>query len=284
MSDTHTDWNLLFGIVALQMDFISRDALVTAMNSWAVDKQRSLGAILRDQGVLTQNRLELLEQLVREHLKQHDNDAGKSLAAVGGCNLRPEELARCSDPEIERRLADMTMKLPPCDMPAARASAREGNRYRILRPLAKGGLGEVYVALDQELHREVALKQINETHADNADSRARFVLEAEITGGLEHPSIVPVYTLGYHQDGRPYYAMRFIRGRSLAEAIDWYHREREVPRSSQRIDRVELQKLLQHIIDVCHALEYAHSRGVLHRDLKPDNIMIGKYGETLLVD
>ena len=81
------------------------------------------------------------------------------------------------------------------------------------------------MALDQELHREVALKQINETHADDADSRARFVLEAEITGGLEHPSIVPVYTLGYHQDGRPYYAMRFIRGRSLAEAIDWYHRE-----------------------------------------------------------
>src|SRR5271155_3482715 len=100
MSDSHTDWNLLSGIVALQMDFVSRDALVTAMNAWAVNKQRSLGAILREQGVLTQSRLELLEQLVREHLKQHDNDACKSLAAVGAAGLRAEELARCSDPEL----------------------------------------------------------------------------------------------------------------------------------------------------------------------------------------
>ncbi len=286
MSDSHTDWNLLFGVVALQMDFVSRDALVTAMNAWAVDKQRSLGEILRDQGVLTQNRLELLEQLVREHLKQHDNDACKSLAAAGGNGLRAVEMTRFTDPEIEQRLAAMTIKLPACDGPAAQmaGTARDGDRYRILRPLAKGGLGEVYVALDQELHREVALKQINEAHADNPESRARFILEAEITGGLEHPSIVPVYTLGYHRDGRPYYAMQFIRGRSLAEAIAWFHRENAPPDRTRKFDRVELQKLLRHLIDVCHALEYAHSRGVLHRDLKPDNVMIGKYGETLLVD
>src|SRR5438128_1776866 len=83
---------------------------------------------------------------------------------------------------------------------------------------AWGALGEVYVAEDEELHREVALKEIQGPYARNADSRKRFVMEAEITGGLEHPGIVPVYGLGTYPDGRPYYAMRFIRGQSLHEA------------------------------------------------------------------
>ena len=79
------------------------------------------------------------------------------------------------------------------------------------------------VAQDEELHREVALKEIRPEYADDPDSRARFTLEAEITGGLEHPGIVPIYGLGTYSDGRPFYAMRFIRGRSLKEAIEKFH-------------------------------------------------------------
>src|SRR6185503_17750269 len=96
-------------------------------------------------------------------------------------------------------------------------------RYRIVRHHARGGLGEVYVAEDTELRREVALKEIQSRHAHDLTSRSRFVLEAEVTGNLEHPGIVPVYGLGYYPDGRPYYAMRFIRGSSLHEAIKDYH-------------------------------------------------------------
>src|SRR5439155_18955244 len=99
----------------------------------------------------------------------------------------------------------------------------DGHRFRILRPHAQGGLGAVFVALDCELHREVALKQILEKHADDPVSRQRFLIEAEITGGLEHPGIVPVYGLGSYGDGRPYYAMRFVRGDSLKEAIQHFH-------------------------------------------------------------
>ena len=99
----------------------------------------------------------------------------------------------------------------------------DGQRFRILRPHARGGLGAVFVALDEELHREVALKQILDHHADDPTSRTRFVLEAEITGGLEHPGIVPVYGLGSYGDGRPYYAMRFVRGDSLKDAIASFH-------------------------------------------------------------
>src|SRR5207248_6275194 len=98
-------------------------------------------------------------------------------------------------------------------------------RYRVLRPHAKGGLGEVFVALDEELQREVALKEIQARHTDDATSRQRFLLEGEITGRLEHPGIVPVYGLGSYADGRPFYAMRFIKGDSLKDAIQRFHRD-----------------------------------------------------------
>src|SRR5262249_28164117 len=120
--------------------------------------------------------------------------------------------------------------------------------------------------------------------ADHPESRARFLLEAEVTGALEHPGIVPVYGLGTYPDGRPYYAMRFIRGDSLQDAIRrFHHADKDVNRDrGQRA--LELRQLLGRFVDVCNAMAYAHSRGVLHRDLKPGNIMLGQYGETLVVD
>jgi formylglycine-generating enzyme required for sulfatase activity/tRNA A-37 threonylcarbamoyl transferase component Bud32 len=128
----------------------------------------------------------------------------------------------------------------------------------------------------------VALKEIQDRHADNKESRARFLLEAEVTGGLEHPSIVPVYGLGQYLDGRPYYAMRFIKGDSLAEKISEFHKEKATLPSGEHA--LKLRQLLGRLIDVCNAIAYAHSKSVLHRDIKPGNIMLGKYGETLVVD
>ena len=127
------------------------------------------------------------------------------------------------------------------------------------------------------------LKQILDSHADDPVSRRRFLLEAEITGGLEHPGIVPVYGLGTYADGRPYYAMRFIRGDSLKEAVDRFHNDEALKKDTGRRS-LELRQLLRRFIDVCNAIDYAHSRGVLHRDLKPGNIIVGKHGETLVVD
>jgi serine/threonine protein kinase len=141
----------------------------------------------------------------------------------------------------------------------------------------------VFVALDQELNREVALKEMQERHADHAERRARFLLEAEITGGLEHPGIVPVYGLGQYPDGRPFYAMRFIKGDSLQDAIDAFHHA-EGPQRDAGERAVAFRELLSRFVAVCNAISYAHSRGVLHRDIKPSNVMLGKYGETLVVD
>jgi serine/threonine-protein kinase len=153
----------------------------------------------------------------------------------------------------------------------------------VLRPHARGGLGAVFVALDQELNREVALKQILERLADNPVSRARFLLEAEITGGLEHPGIVPVYGLGLDADGRPYYAMRFIQGDTLKDMVDRFHADADLQRDPGGRS-LALRQILRRFVDVCNAIDYAHSRGVLHRDIKPANIIVGRHGETLVVD
>ena len=137
------------------------------------------------------------------------------------------------------------------------------------------------MARDQELNREVALKEIQSQFADHPDSRSRFLLEAEVTGGLEHPGIVPVYGLGQYEDGRPYYAMRFIKGTSLKDSIKAFHDNKSLTESERAL---ELRKLLGRFVDVCQAVSFAHSRGVLHRDLKPANVMLGDFGETLVVD
>jgi len=152
-------------------------------------------------------------------------------------------------------------------------------RYNILQFHAKGGMGQVWVAQDSELDREVALKEIQPQFSGDEESQRRFILEARVTGRLEHPGIVPVYGLGRYGDGRPFYAMRFIKGESLKEAIERFH---QLVDPGQR--SLELHKLLQHLVNTCNAIAYAHSRGVLHRDLKPGNVMLGQYGETLVVD
>jgi tetratricopeptide (TPR) repeat protein/tRNA A-37 threonylcarbamoyl transferase component Bud32 len=282
----HADRNLLFGILALQMDFITRDALIAAMSAWAVAKDQLLGQLLADQGALQAEHRALLEPLVEAHLKAHSGDPQKSLAALSSVNSVREDLSRVADPDVQASLAHVSTRRPEADPYPTKVDALPPPvpvRFRVLRPHAKGGLGEVFVARDEELHREVALKEIQNRHADDPASRARFVVEAEITGGLEHPGVVPVYGLGHYADGRPFYAMRFIRGNSLEQAIAQFH-QADGPDRDPRERNLASRALLGRFVDVCQAIAYAHSRGVLHRDLKPGNVMLGRYGETLVVD
>jgi tetratricopeptide (TPR) repeat protein/tRNA A-37 threonylcarbamoyl transferase component Bud32 len=158
-----------------------------------------------------------------------------------------------------------------------------GTRYRPLRLHARGGLGEVHLAHDEELHRDVALKRMRGGCADDPDSLRRFLLEAEVTARLEHPGIVPVYGLVHDAAGQPCYAMRFIEGQSLKEAVEQFH-QADRPGRDAGERTLALRKLLGDFVSVCKAIGYAHSRGVVHRDLKPQNIMLGKYGEVLVVD
>jgi serine/threonine-protein kinase len=156
-------------------------------------------------------------------------------------------------------------------------------QYRLIRQLAQGGLGQVFLARDAIFGREVALKQIQQRLGEDLRMQDRFLVEARITGSLEHPGIVGVYAIGRDPSGRPFYVMRLIRGESLQTAIRQFHDGVEARRPTGH-STLALRKLLNRLIDVCNAVAFAHSRGILHRDIKPANIMIGKYGETLVVD
>jgi tetratricopeptide (TPR) repeat protein/tRNA A-37 threonylcarbamoyl transferase component Bud32 len=286
MSAASSDRNLLFGILALQVNFITRDALVKGIHAWALQKHRPLGALLVEQGALRQDLHDALEVMVGKHLEMHGGDPQKSLAVISSAGSVGDDLQQIGDAGLQASVSLVTGTTsvqtdPWRTQPVAGSASAPAVRYRRLRPHARGGLGEVFVALDEELGREVALKEIQDHHADRADNRARFVLEAEVTGKLEHPGVVPVYGLGRYPDGRPFYAMRFIKGDSLKEAIERFHHQSFASVGERA---VELRGLLGRFLDVCDAVAYAHSRGVLHRDLKPGNVMLGRYGETLVVD
>ncbi|MDR3637621.1 MAG: serine/threonine-protein kinase [Isosphaeraceae bacterium] len=292
MGRAEADINLLFGLLALQNGLVDQDQLLSAFRTWTRDKGRPIAEQLVARGDIDEPQRALVQALVETHLKQHGGDTEKSLAALGASPADPARLRGLGDSDLNASLghvgralttragedaSDRTRTLP------AGAAVSAGHRFQILRPHAQGGLGAVFVAVDGELRREVALKQILEQHADDPNSRARFVMEAEITGGLEHPGIVPVYGLGTYADGRPFYAMRFIRGDSLKEAIAAFHADEALKRDAGARS-LALRQLLRRFIDVCNAIAFAHDRGVLHRDIKPANIIVGTHGETLVVD
>jgi len=219
------DRNLLFGILALHNGFISRDALIRAMSAWVTEKETPLGQVLVRQGDLDTEHHVLMEALVKAHLKRHNDDPGQSLAAIDTTALVQVLVDEVGDADVVASLASYR---PPTSKDSAGPTAAahgdafpvgaptsSGRRFHIIRAHAEGGLGEVYLARDLELNREVALKQIKRQYCTDRDSQARFVAEAEITGGLEHPGVVPVYGLGHDEHRRPYYAMRFIKGESL---------------------------------------------------------------------
>ncbi len=311
MSAIAADRHLLFGLLALQNGLIDQSQLMLALQAWTRDKTRSLADHLQARGDLTAAKRAILDALAEVHLEAHGDDVEKSLAAVPTDHATRTGLASLGEPEIDAALTRVTggkhgqttnvdddphrtLNLAAGESTgdgqrgrssilAVGGSTGDGQRFHVLRPHARGGLGEVSVALDAELNREVALKQMLDSHANDPASRRRFVLEAEITGGLEHPGIVPVYGLGTYAAGRPYYAMRFIRGDSLKEAIETFHADEDLKRDTGR--RVlELHKLLRRFVDICNAIDYAHARGVLHRDIKPGNVIVGRHGETLVVD
>jgi len=145
--------------------------------------------------------------------------------------------------------------------------------------VGRGGMGRVLVVFDSHLGREIALKELLGpaslgARGDEAASQAaaRFLREARITGQLAHPGVVPVYELGQRDDGKLYYTMKLVRGRTFSRAL------RQADGPSERL------ALLGHFVDLCQAVAYAHSRGVVHRDIKPDNVMVGEFGETVLLD
>lgn len=160
--------------------------------------------------------------------------------------------------------------------------------YKLKRMHATGGIGQVWLAHDTDLNREVALKELRPERAANPAMVARFLREAQLTGQLQHPGIVPIYALFPGAGGvdaakdpeLPFYTMRFVHGRTLSEAARDYHARR----AARIADPLELATLLNAFVSACQTVAYAHSRGIIHRDLKGENIELGEFGEVIVLD
>src|SRR5436853_1366977 len=150
----------------------------------------------------------------------------------------------------------------------AEAPDLAGTRYRLLERIARGGMGVVYAAEDENLQRRVALKVLDAPGTDG-DLANRLVREARVLAALEHPGIVPVHDVGTLADGRVFYTMKFVEGNRLDKYIETV---------ASFPDRWRI------FLRICDAVAFAHARGVLHRDLKPANIMVGPFGEVLVMD
>ncbi len=146
-------------------------------------------------------------------------------------------------------------------------------RFRLEKELARGGMGIIFQARDVELDREVAVKFLLKKHQNKLHLHRQFTNEASITGRLQHPGIVPIYETGVSTEGRPFFAMKLVKGKSLAELL------------AARISVSEdLPRLLNVFQSVCQTLSYVHACGVIHLDIKPTNIMVGAFGEVHLMD
>jgi eukaryotic-like serine/threonine-protein kinase len=173
-------------------------------------------------------------------------------------------------PDVRQDILDSPLRLP--------------ERYRDLGRIARGGFGEIRRVHDAEMERVVAMKLLRADIAGAARIQARFVAEAKLTGGLEHPGIVSVHDRGQLEDGRLWFTMREVRGRTLGDVIDEVHDAAGPEGFRETASGWTFRRLVDAFARVCQAVAFAHRRGVVHRDLKPDNIMVGEFGEALVMD
>jgi serine/threonine-protein kinase len=182
-------------------------------------------------------------------------------------------------PASEVKTHDSGPRKPPPLPSDRRPETTESTSSRLIDmgELARGGMATVRRAFDRNILRQVAIKRVDPEVRDQVpDAVQLLVEEAQITGQLEHPNIVPVYDLGTAADGAPLFVMRLVTGRTLTRMIRAYWKRGRNP--------IELREVLEVVIKVCDAIAYAHSRGVIHRDLKPDNVMIGSHGQVYVMD
>ncbi len=151
------------------------------------------------------------------------------------------------------------------------------DRYAGGRELGRGGMGAILEIFDRDIRRPVAMKVI--LGEEDPARIERFIEEAQVTGQLEHPNIVPVHELGVDGRGRAYFTMKRVEGESLQAIID-----RIAEKEAEALEAYPLSQLLQIFLKVCDAVAFAHSRGIVHRDLKPENVMVGRFGEVLVMD
>ena len=287
MPSTYQADNLLYAASCLRLNLATSDSIQEALDATRDGRSDSTGEHLVKAGSLSEDVHLLLLSLIEAQKKTHGGSAERCLEQFTQSALSERMISNWT--EGDQQTIDFSgpasngadVDLVTCADSANFRPTVATERFMKLVKHSQGGMGELYRARDMQLNRLVALKQMHPHCVEQESLRDRFFFEGQVTGRLEHPGIVPVYAMGENSDKLPYYVMRYIDGETMTDAIRRLHSSEEVDlnRSNE-----EFRNLLARFVDACYAIDYAHSRGVLHRDLKPDNIMLGKFQETLVVD
>jgi serine/threonine-protein kinase len=273
--------DLLFCLVALREGAIDASQLAEAWSARAENPGASVADHLLRRGAIDPARRAWIEQGVVAAIAKAGGDASAALPEVLASAL-PRAFGGAVPGEMSTPTLTGITPVPGGPHLLENLSPLgASDRYTLSRIHSKGGLGQVWLARDVTLEREVAFKEIRPEHAEEPSILSRFLREARITGRLEHPGIVPVYELSRRPDsGRPFYTMRFIRGRTLREAIAEYHAKQGRGESTP----LDFSALLTAFLGAANTVAYAHANGVIHRDLKGDNVIVGDFGEVIVLD
>ena len=274
------DRNLLFGAIAMQAGLLTAQQFAQGCSIWALHPTKSLTRILSEQGWLTDQDVAHIEYLVARNLGKAEGSVQGSFAGLSK-DIQNVLVTLSQDTEtLSNRATSDTQAMEP-DLTFELAEHRQTPRYSLSSLHAAGGIGEVWLARDLDLQRDVAIKRLHSHRAPSARTKMRFLREARITGQLDHPGVVPIYELCLDEkNGQPFYAMRFLHGQTLTAAVVKYHAKRQVGGSEPQA----FLRLLNAFIIVCNTVAYAHSKGIVHRDLKCDNVILGNYGEVMVID
>ncbi len=224
-------------------------------------------------------------ELVIEDLGSSNGVFIEGIQAQLPTRVRPDQQVEVGDARIFIRLKAEASEMlaaalwdPDLGLAPVRALL-DGKRYKIMGSIGRGGMGVVHQARDLRIHRTVAMKVIKTASQFSRENVLRFVDEAQLTGQLQHPNIVPVYELALDDQDEVFYTMKFVKGITLDDVLRGLRKGEQA-----MVKEYSLTALLDIFQKICDGVAYAHSKGIVHRDLKPDNIMIGEYGEVLVMD
>ena len=259
-------------LVLIDMEFAwSPQGRTTGAVSRNVESYVSEFDELSDSAIL----LRLIDQEIRCRKKAQEDPT-----VAEYCERFPTLREQLGDFDTQKTQVTVGNHRPVVAAAASTPGMRLG-RYLIQNRQGQGGFGMVWKAEDPKLGRCIAVKQLSARMTADSEQRTRFIAEAKIAARLEHPGIVPVYDLESNLDSEcPYYTMKLVSGQTLREVISKSRSEASRSNSAN----VARLKLLNLFLSVCRAMEYAHDQSVIHRDLKPQNIIIGDYGETIILD
>lgn len=267
--------DVAFALAAIEASLLTERQLSGAVKDWTIHGGEPLSQHLIDAQLITAS---AAEDLGRKANENREIAAARASRAEGS---RSDIMATLLELDPTGRILHTLGVGVTATLESSDHDRQVITDYRLLRKLGQGGMGTVWLARDEKLGRLVAIKEIRQQARDDDTALRRFRREAQVTGRLEHPSIVPVHQLGEHvESGKAFYVMRFIGKRTLEDAITEYHERRD----AGDVNPMHLHHLLTSFVTVCQAIAYAHSRNVVHRDLKPENIALDDYGQVIVLD